>query len=43
MRAFAQDEPCFWWAVAGGCLIISLLALRWLLAQLHTDRVSRWT
>ena len=41
MRDFAQDQPWLWWAVAGGCLLIALLALRWLLAQLHTDRVSR--
>jgi hypothetical protein len=41
MRDFAQDQPWFWWAIAGGCLLISLLALRWLLAQLHTDRVGR--
>ncbi|WP_245820825.1 alkaline shock response membrane anchor protein AmaP [Geodermatophilus pulveris] len=34
-------EPWFWWAVAGGCLLVALLALRWLLAQLHTTRVSR--
>jgi hypothetical protein len=41
MRDFAQDQGWFWWAVAGGCLLIALLALRWLLAQLHTDRVGR--
>lgn len=41
MRDFTQDQPWFWWAVAGGCLLIALLALRWLLAQLQTDRVGR--
>jgi hypothetical protein len=40
-RTFEDDQPWFWWAVAGVCLLIALLALRWLLAQLHTDRVSR--
>lgn len=41
MRNFAQDQPWFWWAVAAGSLVLALLGLRWLLAQLHTDRVSR--
>ena len=41
MREFAMEQPWFWWAVAGGCLVISLLALRWLLAQLRTDRLGR--
>jgi hypothetical protein len=27
--------------VAGACLLVSLLALRWLLAQFHTDRVGK--
>ena len=41
MRDFAKDQPWSWWAVAGGCLIISLVALSWLLAQLRTDRLGR--
>lgn len=41
VRTFPEDHPWFWWAVAGGCLLIALLALRWLLAQFHTDRTSR--
>ena len=40
-RRFEDDQPWFWWAVAGAGLLIALLALRWLLAQLHTDRLSR--
>jgi hypothetical protein len=41
MRDFARHQHWFWWAVAAACLIVALLALRWLLAQLHTDRVGR--
>lgn len=41
VRAFAADNPWFWWAVAAGCLLLALLGLRWLLAQLHSDRVGR--
>ncbi|TFV64140.1 alkaline shock response membrane anchor protein AmaP [Geodermatophilus sp. DF01-2] len=41
VRDFADDQAWFWWAVAGGCLLLALLGLRWLLAQLHTDRVGR--
>ena len=41
LRDFARDQPWFWWAVAVGCLLLALLALRWLIAQLHTDRVGR--
>jgi hypothetical protein len=40
-RRFEDQQPWFWWAVAGGCLLVALLALRWLLAQLHTDRIGR--
>lgn len=40
MRGFAADQPWFWWAVAGACLLIALLGLVWLLAQLRTDRVG---
>jgi len=41
MRDLAQDQPWFWWAVAAVCLLMALLALRWLLAQLRTDRVGQ--
>lgn len=34
----ANDSPWFWWAVAAVCVVIALLALRWLLAQFATDR-----
>lgn len=40
-RRFEDQQPWFWWALAGGCLLVALLALRWVLAQLHTDRVGR--
>jgi hypothetical protein len=40
VRDFAE-QPWFWWAVAGICLVLALLGLRWLLAQLQTDRVGR--
>lgn len=41
VRAFAAETPWFWWAVAGVCLLVALLALRWLLVQLRTSTVSR--
>jgi hypothetical protein len=41
VRDYANDQPWFWWAVAGVCLVLALLGLRWLLAQLQTDRVGR--
>jgi hypothetical protein len=41
MRDYAQDQGWFWWAVAGACLVVALLALGWLLAQLRTDRLGR--
>lgn len=40
-RRFEDGQPWFWWAVAAVCLVVALLALRWLLAQLHSDRVGR--
>lgn len=36
----ANDSPWFWWAVAAGCVVIALLAARWLLAQFATDRAG---
>ncbi|RJK94791.1 alkaline shock response membrane anchor protein AmaP [Vallicoccus soli] len=41
LRAWPQERGWAWWAVAGGCLAVALLALWWLLAQLRTDRVAR--
>jgi hypothetical protein len=41
VRDYANDQPWFWWAVAAACLVLALLGLRWLLAQLSTDRVGR--
>jgi hypothetical protein len=41
MRDFARHQHWFWWAAAVGCLIVALLSLRWLFAQLSTDRVGR--
>ena len=41
VRDSAAEQPWFWWAVAAACLLLALLGLRWLLAQLHTDRVGR--
>lgn len=40
-RSFARENPWFWWAVAAGSLVLALLGLRWLVAQLGTDRVGR--
>lgn len=40
-RTFAEDNWWFWWAVAAACLLLALLGLRWLIAQLSTDRVGR--
>lgn len=41
LRSYADHTPWFWWVVAAGCLMLTLMALRWLIAQLHTDSVSR--
>ena len=41
VRDYAADQSWFWWAVAAACLVLALLGLRWLLAQLQTDRVGR--
>jgi hypothetical protein len=41
VRAFPKQHAWFWWAVAVGAVIIALLALRWLLMQLVTDRANR--
>ena len=39
-RRFEDQQPWFWWAVAGACLLLALLGLRWLLAQVRTDRAA---
>jgi hypothetical protein len=41
VRGFPDEQPWFWWAVAGVALLTALLALLWLMAQLRTDRVGR--
>ena len=39
--SFAERySPWFWIAVAAGAALLALLALRWLLAQLRTDRIG---
>jgi hypothetical protein len=40
-RQFAASHWWFWPAVCGIALLVGLLALRWLIAQTHTDRTSR--
>jgi hypothetical protein len=41
VSTFPDTRPWFWWAVAGVLLLTSVLALRWLIAQLRTDRTTR--
>ena len=41
VSTFPDGRPWFWWAVAGGLLLIATLALLWLLTQLKTDRTTR--
>jgi hypothetical protein len=41
VRDFARTTNWFWWVVGAGALIIAVLALRWLVDQLRTDRASR--
>lgn len=41
VRRFAAGTGWFWWAVAAACLLLALIGLRWLLAQLQVDRVTR--
>lgn len=41
VRTFPHRHAWFWWVVVAGAVIIALLALRWLLAQLATDRANR--
>lgn len=39
-RDWVASHDWFWLAVAAGSILIALLALRWLLAQASTDRLS---
>lgn len=41
VAAFPDERPWFWWAVAGGLLLVAVLALFWLLTQLKRDRATR--
>lgn len=41
LRTYPDNNPWFWWAVAGAALLVAVLALLWLLAQIRTHRVSR--
>ncbi|SDQ85525.1 alkaline shock response membrane anchor protein AmaP [Quadrisphaera sp. DSM 44207] len=41
LRDLFSTQPWAWWALAAVCLLVALLALRWLAAQLRTDRTSR--
>ena len=38
---YLRENPWIWWAVAGVCLLVAILALRWLFAQFTTNRVGR--
>jgi hypothetical protein len=40
-RERAALEPWWWWVLAAAALLVALVGLRWLLAQLRTDRVGR--
>ena len=39
--AYVRDHAWVWWAILALCLLLAWLGLRWLLAQLRTDRVAR--
>lgn len=41
VRTYPHGHPWFWWAVAAAAVIIALLALKWLMTQLGTDRANR--
>lgn len=36
-----RTRSWIWWVIAVACLVLALLSLRWLLAQLRTDRIGR--
>jgi len=37
---FIGNNLWYWWAVAALCVLIALLMLRWMIAQLHTSRLT---
>ncbi|MBA2699773.1 MAG: alkaline shock response membrane anchor protein AmaP [Nocardioidaceae bacterium] len=37
---FIRNNPWYWWAVAALCVVVALLMLRWMIAQLHTSRLT---
>ncbi|MGB8381347.1 MAG: hypothetical protein WCG47_08870 [Dermatophilaceae bacterium] len=39
--AYTHDHAWVWWAIAVVCLLVAWIGLRWLLAQLRTDRLAR--
>jgi hypothetical protein len=39
--AYTRDHAWVWWATAAIALLLAWIGLRWLLAQLQTDRVTR--
>ncbi len=40
LTTFIDDNPWYWWAVAGASIVVGLLMVRWLIAQLHTSTLS---
>ena len=40
LSRFIADNWWYWWAVAALATIVALIMVRWLLAQLHTSRLS---
>lgn len=38
---YLRQNSWIWWAAAGVCLLIAILALRWLFAELTTSRTGR--
>ncbi len=40
LSQFIADNPWYWWAVVAVAIIMALLMLRWLIAQLHSTRLS---
>ncbi len=37
---FIDNNSWYWWAVAALCILVALLMLRWMIAQLHTSRLT---
>lgn len=42
LTSFVAGHNWFWWALAALALLVALIGLRWLAAQLRTDRVYRF-